>query len=153
MDHIYQINISKGGVPKLPVKSVYVSKNGLVGDKHKHKKIHGGPDRAVCLFSIDVIEKLQKEGHPIVAGSTGENLTIRYGAYFSLQAGVKLQLGEDVIIEIVSDTEPCKIIGGSFLDGDFNIIWQKLNPGNSRLYAKVLQGGWVEKGDLIQEIK
>jgi MOSC domain-containing protein YiiM len=153
MDHIYQINISKGGVPKLPVKSVYVSKKGLVGDKHKNKKEHGGPDRAVCLFSIDVIEKLQQEGHPIFAGTAGENITLRYQEYFALHEGTQLKLGEDVLIEITSYTAPCKTIRTSFLEDNFNVISQKLYPGYSRLYAKVLKEGWIAKGDLIQKIK
>lgn len=154
VNYLHQISISKkGGVPKLPVKSVYVSKNGLVGDKHKHKQYHGGPERAVCLFSLDVIEQLQTAGHPIFPGSTGENLTIRYHDYFSLHEGIKLQIGEEVVIEIVSYTEPCITIRNSFVEGDFNIISQKYNPGNSRLYARVLQQGWINKGDVIQEMK
>ena len=153
MDYIYQINISKGGVPKRPVKSAYISKNGLVGDKQKNKIYHGGPERAVCLFSMDVIEKLQKEGHSIFPGSTGENLTIRHHDYFLFQEGTTLQIGDDVLIEIVTYTPPCETIRASFLKGDFSVISQELNPGNSRLYAKVLQAGWVTKGDLIQEIK
>ena len=35
----------------------------------------GDPGRAVCLFSMERILQLQKEGHPIDIGSTGENLT------------------------------------------------------------------------------
>ena len=153
MDYIYQINISKGGVPKRPFKSAYISKNGLVGDKQKNKIYHGGPERAVCLFSMDVIEKLQKEGHSIFPGSTGENLTIRHHDYFLFQEGTTLQIGDDVLIEIVTYTPPCETIRASFLKGDFSVISQELNTGNSRLYAKVLQAGWVTKGDLIQEIK
>lgn len=153
MNHIHQIHTSKGGVPKLPVNSVYVAKNGIVGDKQKNKKYHGGPDRAVCLFSIEVIEKLQREGHPIFAGSTGENLTIYYSDYALLKEGVQLRLGEDVVIEITSYAAPCKTITHSFSDGKFSRISQKQFPGCSRLYAKVLQEGWIKKGDSINEIK
>lgn len=56
MDYIHQTNISKGGLPKRPVRSVYFSKNGLVGDKQKNKIYHGGLERAVCLFSMYLIE-------------------------------------------------------------------------------------------------
>ena len=152
MDHIHQINISKGGVPKLPVTSVYVSKNGIVGDKQKNKKYHGGPDRAVCLFSMEVLEELQREGHPIYPGSTGENLTLYYSDYHLLQEGIQLRLGEDVVIEITSYTAPCKTIVQSFLDGAFNRISQKIYPGNSRVYGKVIQEGWIQKGDGITKM-
>jgi hypothetical protein len=41
----------------------------------------------------------------------------------------------------------------SFLEGDFSRISQKINFVNSRVYARVLQEGWIKKGDLIREIK
>ncbi|MFN2109684.1 MAG: MOSC domain-containing protein, partial [Anaerolineae bacterium] len=73
---IFQINISHGGVPKLAVRSAEVTELGLVGDTHNNTKVHGGPTRALCLYSLERILALQAEGHPIFAGSTGENLTL-----------------------------------------------------------------------------
>ena len=145
MDYIQQIDILKGGVPKLPVRSAYISQKGLVGDKHKTKKYHGGLDSEVCLFLMDVIKKLQKEGHSILPGSTRENLTIRHHNYFLLKEGIKLQIGENVLIEVVSYTVPCETIRALFLKVDFSIILQELNPGNSRLYATGLQEKWIKK--------
>ena len=49
--HVYQINISDGGVPKLPVLEAKVSEQGLDGDRQRNLKLHGGPDRACGLFS------------------------------------------------------------------------------------------------------
>ena len=49
---------------------------GLEGDRHRNRKLHGGPDRALCLFSLERIEALQAEGHPIEPGTLGENLTL-----------------------------------------------------------------------------
>ncbi|MGN6646808.1 MAG: MOSC domain-containing protein [Cytophaga sp.] len=151
-NHIHQINISKGGVPKLPVGGVYVTKSGLAGDKQKNKRYHGGPERAVCLFSMEIIEQLQHEGHPVYPGSTGENITVYYSGYTSLTVGDRLQLGQDVIIEITSYTVPCKTIIQSFADGYFSRISQKMYPGNSRLYAKVIREGWIQQADLIHKI-
>ena len=37
---------------------------------------HGGPERALCLFSLERILELQAEGHPIFPGAAGENITI-----------------------------------------------------------------------------
>lgn len=62
---VAQINVSPGGVPKLPVASAQVTAQGLVGDRQKNLKYHGGPDRALCLWSLEVIETLLAEGHPI----------------------------------------------------------------------------------------
>jgi MOSC domain-containing protein YiiM len=43
--------------------------NGIVGDDQAAKKYHGGPDRALVLYSLEIIEALQAEGHPISPGS------------------------------------------------------------------------------------
>ena len=72
---VLQVNISGGGVPKKPVERAWVGVLGLEGDAHRENTVHGGPHRAVCLFGIEVIERLQSEGHPVEPGSVGENLT------------------------------------------------------------------------------
>ncbi|MDL2334637.1 MAG: MOSC domain-containing protein [Chloroflexota bacterium] len=72
---VLQVNISPGGVPKLPVERAWVSTFGLEGGRHREYTVHGGPYRAVCLFGMEVIERLQAEGHPIEPGGAGENLT------------------------------------------------------------------------------
>ena len=73
---IFQINISDGGVPKLPVGHAVIDFSGAQGDRQRNLKHHGGPDRALCLFSLERILALQQEGHAIVPGATGENLTV-----------------------------------------------------------------------------
>ena len=62
---VVSINISTGGVPKSRVNGVRVSEWGLEGDTQNDKKHHGGPERAVCLYSLERIVALQAEGHPI----------------------------------------------------------------------------------------
>lgn len=69
---VYQISMSNGGVPKLPVPEARMTTLGVEGDRQRNPDIHGGPERAVCLFSLEVIEALQTEGHPIAPGSAGD---------------------------------------------------------------------------------
>src|SRR4051812_12810030 len=75
--HVVQLSRSRGGVPKLAVEEAVVTTNGLAGDRQRDRRFHGGPNRALCLYSDDLIEQLALEGHPIVRGSAGENVTIR----------------------------------------------------------------------------
>jgi MOSC domain-containing protein YiiM len=149
MNYLYQINTSKGGVPKLPIEEALIDELGIVGDKQKHIDIHGGPEMAICLFDIKTIEHLQAEGHPITVGSTGENFTLDIENYHDLVPGSKLQIGDSVMLEITSYTTPCQTIKKSFKDEKFIRISQKLYPQQSRLYAKVLKGGLVKKGDSV----
>ena len=52
--HLHQINVSDGGVPKRPVLEARVTKTGVEGDRQRNLNVHGGPDRAVCLFSHEL---------------------------------------------------------------------------------------------------
>lgn len=144
---VVQINISSGGVPKLPVPVGEVTMAGLTGDRQRNLKFHGGPDRALCLWSLEVIERLQQEGHPIAPGSVGENFTLDSLNWASLAPGSQLYLGDQVRLEITDYAVPCRTIMGWFSDRRFSRISQKHHPGSSRLYARVLQGGWVSTGD------
>lgn len=150
MNKVISINISKGGVPKLPVKEAWISKEGVEGDKQKDLRYHGGPERAVCLFSFELIERLQSEGHPVHIGSTGENLTLSADDYSEWVPGCRIAIGHDVLLEITSYAAPCKTIKNSFMDEEFSRISHKLYPGQSRLYASVLKEGTVREGDMVR---
>ena len=146
---VHQINVSDGGVPKRPVLEAVIATTGVAGDRQRNLKFHGGPDRALCLFSQELIERLQDEGHSIEAGSTGENLTLAGLDWEKLKPGDQLQIGPDVQVEIMSYTAPCDQNARWFRDGDYQRVSQKKNPGWSRLYAKVLREGVVRPGDAV----
>ncbi len=147
---IVAINVSAGGVPKRRVSGARVSQLGLVGDAQNDTKHHGGPDRAVCLFSLERIRSLQTEGHPIDVGTAGENVTVEGINWELVVPGARLRLGDQVLLEIASFTNPCKTIRASFADGEFVRIAQKLHPGWSRVYARVLSEGEIHFGDPVE---
>jgi len=149
MAHLKNINVNpRGGVPKLPVAEARIVEVGVVGDKQRDRRYHGGPQRAVCLYSVERIEALRAEGHPIEAGTTGENLTIEGLDWQFITPGTRLEIG-DVILEITSYTAPCKHIIASFANGEFTRMGQKQHPGWSRVYARVLKEGRVQLKDSV----
>lgn len=148
--HIFQLNSSRGGVPKLAVREAHLTPNGLDGDVQAHPNIHGGPDRALCLFSLERILELQAEGHPIYPGSVGENVTVKGLDWAALKLGDKLALGDEVVVEISSYTNPCNSLIDSFLEGDYTRIAQKKHPGESRLYARVIKTGRLAVGQTVR---
>jgi MOSC domain-containing protein YiiM len=147
--HVHQLSRSPGGVPKLAVERVAITAEGLEGDWQLNREHHGGPDRAVCLFPLELITQLQRDGHPIVPGAVGENITTAGIDWSRMIPGARLTLGDAVELEIVSYTAPCKTIKAAFADAQFMRISQKVHPGDSRLYARVLRGGIVQAGDPI----
>ena len=149
MPKVVSINVNpNGGVPKYPIENAYFGKACVKGDKQNDTIHHGGIERAVCLFSMEIITTLKNEGHPIFPGSTGENLTIKGMDWDSLKTGDKLKMGE-VEIQLTGPTAPCKTIQNSFTNNQFSRISQKKNPGWSRWYAKVLKEGTVKLNDNV----
>lgn len=148
--HVHQINVSDGGVPKKPVLEARITKAGLEDDRQRNRTVHGGPDRAVCLFSLELIERLQDEGHSIEPGSAGENLTLAGLDWDHIEPSIVLTVGPHVRLEIKSYTAPCDLNAQWFRDGEFSRISHKKHPGWSRVYAKVLQGGTVRPGDVVE---
>lgn len=146
---IHQLNVSDGGVPKLAIEEGEVTKQGLVGDRCANTRIHGGPQQALSLLGLEVIEKLAGEGHPIAPGTTGENVTIRGLDWPRIEPGMRLRIGDEVLVEITRYASPCKNIAGSFADGDVRRLSQLAAPGQSRLYAEVLREGVIRTGDVV----
>lgn len=146
---VVQVNVSQGGVPKLPVERAWVGRLGLEGDAHRERTVHGGPQRAVCLFSIEAIERLQSEGHPLEPGSVGENLTTSGVEWSLLPVGARARIGDELEIELASSTTPCATQKPNFSDGRFSRISIDLHPSDSRMYARVVREGEVRPGDAI----
>lgn len=144
------INVSGGGVPKGHVAGAIMSRLGLQGDAQNDTNHHGGPERAVCVYSLERIRALQAEGHPIDVGTAGENVTVEGIDWDIVAPGARLRLGEEVLLEVASFTSPCKTIRESFIDGRFVRISQKLHPGWSRVYARVLSEGEIHCGDSVE---
>ena len=150
---VVQVSVSpRGGVPKLPVEAAEVGTAGLAGDAVRYTKIHGGPERAVCLFSAEIIARLQAEGHPVAPGTTGENLTLAGLDWADLEAGDVLAVGAAVQLQLTARVEPCKTIQASFKDGAFKRIQPAAHPAETRWYTRVLSGGMVRPGDSVERL-
>ena len=144
---ITQISVSAGGVPKHAVPAARVTTLGLEGDVQCNRRLHGRPERALCLFALERIRALLAEGHPITPGSIGENLTLEGVDWGAVTPGAYLQLGVDVVLQVTAYTAPCTNITGSFRDRDSARVSQKRHPGDSRVYARVLREGALASGD------
>jgi MOSC domain-containing protein YiiM len=150
---VFQISRSRGGVPKTGVHEALINFLGVEGDAHSNPGIHGGPERAVCLYSLEWIDALQKEGHPVFPGALGENLTISGLPWEEVGPSDRLVIGEQVLLEFTAFTTPCNTIRACFKGGEIARISQRMHPGWSRLYARVLQPGSVKVGDSVRIIK
>lgn len=149
---VFQINTSPGGVPKIARLRGDVTALGITGDLHRDTEHHGGVERALCLYSLERILALQEEGHPIYPGAIGENLTLTGLEWSTITPGVRLRLGEEILVEITRYTTPCSNLVDYFLANDISRVSEKTHPGWSRVYARVLQTGSIRTGDPVEVV-
>lgn len=145
---VAQISRSGGGVPKLAVESAAIGRRGVDGDVQTARVHHGRPWQALCLWSAEVIDALAADGHPIVPGAAGENITISGIDWASLRAGTIIDIG-DVRCQLSAPAVPCSKNAQWFIDGEISLMDHALHPGQSRWYASVLCPGSITTGDPV----
>jgi hypothetical protein len=143
---VVQVSTSDGGVPKAAHRSIEVDAGGVVGDRQNDRKHHGAPLQALCLWSLEVIDALRAEGHPIFPGAAGENVTVSGIDWTTIRPGVRVQIG-DVVAEISAFAVPCAKNAPWFADRAFRRMDHDRHPGWSRAYAWVLAPGVIAPGD------
>jgi MOSC domain-containing protein YiiM len=143
---LVQLNVSAGGMPKLPVKAARVTTSGIDGDRQRNLKYHGGPNRVVCIFSIELYDWLREKGIDLVNGSVGENFTTEGIDLNQLEKGDRLRVGE-CLIEITDVRVPCSQL--KKWDADL----PELVVGRSGWVAKVIEEAEVNAGDAIDVVK
>ena len=151
---VNSVNVrEEGGVPKLPVRAATLRLDGIEGDYNRFRteRRNGDPKRAICIFSLERIHDLQREGHPIEIGTTGENLTIEGLDWPALEVGMKFKVG-GATIELSEPCAPCNVIKESFKEHKFSRIDHSLEMGWSRWLASVISEGVVSAGDSVNAI-
>jgi MOSC domain-containing protein YiiM len=141
---LVQVNVSEGGMPKLPIDRAAVTRDGVAGDWQKNRKYHGGPDRAICLYSEELYAWLREQGVEVGNGAVGENFTTRGLDLVALRPGDKLRVGANCVIQITDIRVPCRQL--KKWDADLpNLI-----VGRSGWMARVLESGEVKPGDPVE---
>jgi MOSC domain-containing protein YiiM len=149
---VASLNTGSGGVPKRAVDSVEVDFSGLVGDVQATRKHHGRPFQALSLWSAEVIDALNAEGHSLYPGAAGENITVSGVDWTDVRPGTRLRIG-DVVCDVSSYAVPCKQLAHLFLDRDFGRIHHDRDRENGeatcRVYATVITPGTIRTGDPV----
>ena len=141
---VVSINVSHpGGVPKRPIDRTVITRRGLVGDGQRTKEpIHGGPEKAVCLYGVEQIGRVNADGHHLYPGALGENLTLSGLDLGGLASGDRLRIGDSAtgpVIQLSDPAAPCKNIAGCFEGWRIARVSHKVRPEDSRWYARVLR--------------
>jgi MOSC domain-containing protein YiiM/SAM-dependent methyltransferase len=147
---VASVNANAGGVPKPPVGSAKVGRLGLDNDAHTEPEpSHGGPDQAVCIYAQEAIERVRADGHQAFPGAFGENLTLAGIDWAALGDGDRLVIGVGeaaLELELTKPSTPCQTIAYWFIERRIARISAKVNPDDTRWYARVLRDGEVRAG-------
>lgn len=157
---IVSVNLSKGGLPKLPVGGAEAGVMGLDGDVQRDRRYHGGPLKALLIVSEQDLEELRGKGFAVGDGSLGENLTIRGIDFRQLRSGMRFRAGQ-AVIELTTLRRPCQNLdvfnsAGQRIQGELYDARCKAGDPATPLwarggfYASVLLPGRIEVGDILE---
>jgi len=121
---------------------------GFAGDKVADPVHHGGPDKAVCLYSADHFpyweSQLSVEFKP---GVFGENVTLKGLVEKDVCIGDVFLLGE-VKLQVTQPRQPCVKLNRRFNHPKF--LQMVRDAGKTGFYCRVLNNGWVETGQPLE---
>jgi MOSC domain-containing protein YiiM len=122
--------------------------HGLVGDSHAglsqpFDKLR--TPRQVSLLALESIERANREqGIEAVPGSFAENLTTQGLDLLSLKVGNRLRVGE-ALLEVVQIGKPPEVAHTYHFQG------VSVLPTEG-VFCRVVEGGWVRRGDEIARL-
>lgn len=124
-----------------------VGQANLVEDFGIEGDAHGGKwHRQVSLLSHDKIQNFRDRGAQVSDGAFGENLVVEGIDFRTLPVGTKLKCN-DVVLEMTQIGKECH---------QGCEIFQKMGDcimPREGVFAKVLQGGTIKCGDILEEYK
>ena len=141
------------GICKRPVSvPLRLRKLGFDGDGVADTKNHGGPDKAVCVYSFDHYPFWEKIlGIKLPAAAFGENLSVSNLKEDDVCIGDIYLLGT-ATVQISQPRQPCRTLAARY--GRNDLVKLVVNSGYSGFYFGVMQEGVVKVGNpLILEEK
>jgi MOSC domain-containing protein YiiM len=123
----------------------------LEGDEQADLTVHGGPDKAVCVYSADHFPFWQRalERPDLGAGAFGENFSVTGLAEDTVCLGDVYEVGE-AVVQVSQPRAPCWKLGRKWARRDLPKL--VLREGRTGWYFRVLQPGVVEPGQTLRLI-
>jgi MOSC domain-containing protein YiiM len=152
---IVQVNVSRGGIPKLAIPEGHASVQGIAGDMCAHPQFHGGPNQAVLIITAESIEDLKQQGFPLFYGALGENLTVQGIDHRQFRVGQRWRAGQ-AWLELTKIRQPCKTLNvygkGTIQKAVYDDRVKAGDPSSplwakAGIYAAVITPGMIRAGD------
>ena len=134
------------GLFKVPVHApVFVTTTGIVGDGQADLTVHGGPDKAVCVYPSGHFEAWRErpELADMGPGGFGENFTLGGVDEAEVCIGDRWRVGE-ILAEVSQPRQPCWKLARKW--GLRQFADEVARSGRTGWYLRVREEGWVEAG-------
>ena len=127
----------EGSSTRINKESFTLDPKGIVEDKYYDKNIH----RSVLITTQESYDLANEHDIQMPIGALGENILIDYNPYH-LNAGDQLRMGE-VVLQISQNCTICDHL--SSIDERLPTLLKE----DRGIFAKVIEGGVIKKGDEI----
>jgi MOSC domain-containing protein YiiM len=137
------------GIYKIPVLGrVSLASTNLAGDGQADLKVHGGPDKAVCVYSADHYPFWRQELSVSECGPGwfGENFSVEGQRETDVAVGDTFRIGT-AVVQISQPRAPCWKLGRRWHRLDMPKL--VVQSGRTGWYLRVLDAGDVECGDAL----
>jgi MOSC domain-containing protein YiiM len=139
------------GGAKRPVPRAVLRVNGFEGDGQADRRNHGGPDKAVCVYSSVHYPHWQRMlGRRLDPGAFSENLTVSGIREARVCVGDVFRAGE-AVVQVSTPRTPCDKVAGK--NGEKQLSKWISGSGHTGFYMRVLEEGLVQKGDAFERVE
>jgi MOSC domain-containing protein YiiM len=133
---------------KRPVPSAMLRRANFDGDRQADLKHHGGPDKAVCVYSFEHYPFWEETlGVPLAPGAFSENLTIASLRESEVRLGDTFRAGQ-ALVQLSQPRQPCSKLAGRHARADLPDLIHRTSF--SGFYLRVLEEGMVRSGDAFE---
>ncbi|MBY0121357.1 MOSC domain-containing protein [Bacillus sp. S/N-304-OC-R1] len=148
--HLWDGVTINSAIGKKPVTEVMLTKDGFRGDTVGNREVHGGPDRAVCLYPLEHYQKWEEEFQKsLKRPAFGENICVANHQEKDVFIGDTFKLGE-AIIQVSQGRVPCASI--SKHNGVNQLLGRVVETGYTGYFFRVLEEGLVNEESSIELI-
>jgi MOSC domain-containing protein YiiM len=126
---------------------VRLGMTGFEGDGVGDLKHHGGPDKAVCVYSTDHYAYWEKIlGTVLPSAPFGENFSVSDLDEAAVCIGDIFRAGT-AVVQISQPRQPCSTLAARF--GRNDMVKLVVDSGKTGFYFRVLEEGVVERGNAL----
>ncbi len=144
-------HVESGFVKESVSRTVWLSRTNLAGDEQADKRVHGGVEKAVCVYPLEHYpyweERLERE---LPEAAFGENFSTQGLTESNVCIGDVFRVGDrdqGAIVQVSQPRQPCFKLGARHGIPEL-VLWVQ-ETGLTGFYFRVLEEGEVQAGDEV----